>query len=122
MARKSLTKYTQAYQVIIDFTADTLGVTSHTVIIKDVLRGLCGKRAIVIPEWVTNKPESLQVYYCVHEATHLKHSGHGNPFKLAEQLVLKQFGYTVEYKKAYIERILKEGREVYRHWYGDTRP
>lgn len=57
---------------------------------------------ITIPSWVFNYSLEFQKYYIIHECTHfitgLKHDEH---FKKEEEKILKEFGISIEYNKAY---------------------
>jgi len=56
---------------------------------------------ITIPEWTIRQGCEYAYYYTIHEVCHFRHSNHLAQFKRLERRLLKQWGLTPVYKKAY---------------------
>ena len=76
----------------------------------------CGRasyhtRKITMPIWIFDYSTEYQWCYMIHEVLHfilwdkMQYGGHGDVFKNWERNLLKEFGLSVTYKKAYIKTL-----------------
>ena len=104
----------KAYQDIADCTMGYFGKPFVKVVVKDVVRGYAHKDYIVIPKWIQMYAEEYQIYYIIHELSHIiagVENKHNDKFKEIEDKALRLWSLEIERKKVYPKEIRKEYSE-----------
>ena len=113
MEKSDYMKLKELSQTVVDLCLEDWDIPSFPVKVKAVQRGRCNKRSITIPLSLTRHPESYQIYYAVHEATHkIRGSHHGPDFKNVEDQLLIKFGIEIIRKKAYPKSLKLDGEWI----------
>jgi predicted metal-dependent hydrolase len=68
---------------------------------RPVQKGRCNGERIIMPNWIFEKTDEFQIYYMIHECTHLKVWEHGKEFQVIETILLKDWGIIPKYSRAY---------------------
>ncbi len=113
MSKSDYMKLKELSQTVVDLCLENWDIPSFPVKVKAVQRGRCNKRSITIPLSLTRHPESYQIYYAVHEATHkIRGSHHGPDFKNVEDQLLAKFGIKIKRAKAYPKSLWLDGKGI----------
>lgn len=67
-----------------------------------------------VPQHALEKGETYLFYYVIHEFTHcLGYNGHPSEFKCKERQLLKLFGISIDYARAYPRALYASGERAY---------
>jgi len=100
-----------AYQDIADCTMGYFGKPFVKVVVKDVVRGYAHKDYIVIPKWIQMYAEEYQIYYIIHELSHIiagVENKHNDKFMEIEDKALHLWSLEIERKRVYPKVIRRE--------------
>ena len=99
---------------------DLLNEHCRTKVKMDFTRARAGRANLrhdhfTVPQHALEKfGETYLFYYVIHEFTHcLGNSSHDGDFKRKERQLLKLFGITIDYAKAYPRALYANGKKVY---------
>ncbi|MCW3134546.1 MAG: hypothetical protein N2V78_09490 [Methanophagales archaeon] len=101
----------EKYQDIADVTMSYFGKPLVRVVVKDVARGYPHKDYIVIPRWIQKYAEEYQIYYIVHELSHIiagVENKHNDKFMEIEDKALDLWSLEIDRKRVYPKKIRKE--------------
>ncbi len=108
-------------QKLADFICQQEGIEKVRMHVKNVKRGraMLRSRYVSVPKWAQDRSKTYFIYYAMHEVAHFierdKHgsAGHGIVFKSIEVKLLKQFGITIKYGRAYPKKLYLKGTLAY---------
>ena len=98
---------------------DLLNENCHTKITMAFSRAYGGRANLVlhrftVPQHTFTKGETYLFYYVIHEFTHcLGNPKHDSDFKRKEKQLLRLFGISIDYARAYPRALYANGQRVY---------